>query len=39
MKGDRLFGIWIVLLGCISIAWLGFMGWLLYTVVEWGVHR
>lgn len=36
---DRLFGVWIIVLGVASLAWLGFMGWLLYSVAEWGMHH
>lgn len=36
---DKLFGAWIALLAVLGLAWLGFMGWAIYTVVEWGTHK
>ena len=32
-------GALVILVSIIGLAWLGFMGWLLYTLAEWLVHQ
>lgn len=38
-KGDKLFGCWLIFCAGLGLAWLGFMGWLLYNLAGWVVTK
>lgn len=39
MKDNRLFGCWIAFVLVMVVAWLAFTGWMIYSLVEWGVSK